>query len=300
MPDDAPSQSQRGDPAALPAPADPSESPALRRERSLGTAREVKFRVADERLSAITALLDARLTRDPHGDPQLDGDYQVTSLYADTDDLEVYRRVGWHRFRKFRVRRYGASELAYLERKTRLGELVRKERCAVPLDELPLLHELERPGPNWLGADYRHQLLRRGLRPVCEIQYRRRAFYGSVLAAGAALPIRVTIDRELRGATTDVWGFGANERTPRQFIRLLGGTMVLEIKFAGDATVQSTAERAEGGDVRRLPVPAAVKELIEALRLGDRGVSKYRQCVRTLRGEPLATDPSEREEPTDA
>ncbi len=242
-----------------------SESPALRRERSMGTAREIKFRVDLDRLGAITEILDRRLRRDPHGDASLDGDYRVTSLYCDTGDLEVYRRVGWHRFRKFRVRRYGAGDQAYLERKTRLGELVRKERIALPIAELRWLDESASPPADWIGSDYRRQIHRRSLGPACLIDYRRRAFFGDAPSIGGALPIRVTIDREMRAAPARAWDFA-----PRDLGPLAESTMVIEIKCGSEMLAAGAA------------LPVAVKELIEVLRLGRRGISKYRQGVRSL------------------
>lgn len=268
--------------APQPSRPDSSESPALRRDRSSGTAREVKFRAEADRLDELTRLLDARLERDPHGEPALDGDYRVRSLYCDTDDLEVFRRIGWHRVRKFRVRRYGASELAYLERKTRLGDLVRKDRTEIPLGDVAQLDHRLAAAAGWAGHDFRRQLARRGLRPTCTIEYRRRAFYGSIASAVGPLPIRVTIDREVAGAAIVGWSFDAERLSP-----LLGGLMIVEIKFAGDS----------GG------VPVAAKDLISDLRLTLRGVSKYRQCMRLLQGlgDAAAMDASARDEdPNDA
>lgn len=254
-----------------------SESPALRRERSMGTAREIKFRVDVDRLAAITETLDRRLSRDPHGDASLDGDYRVTSLYCDTGDLEVYRRVGWHRFRKFRVRRYGAGGQAYLERKTRLGELVRKERIALPIAELGWLDERATPPADWIGSDYRRQLHRRSLAPACMIDYRRRAYFGDAPSSGGPLPIRVTIDREMRAAPARAWDFA-----PRDLRPLAESTMVIEIKCGSEMAAAGAA------------LPVAVKELIEVLRLSRRGISKYRQGIRSLEAASFEqSDPDE-------
>ncbi len=258
----------------------PSASPALRGGHGASAARELKFAVECERIDALLATLAERMQRDPHADPALGGDYLVTSLYCDSPDREVARRVGWHRFRKFRVRRYGAGTSAFLERKTRIGALVRKERIELPVGELPLLAaDGALADPSWIAAGYRRQLLRRSLAPVCMIEYRRSAFFAEVPHAGGALPngspsplsIRATIDRSLRGVPVDGFRF-APAAHAGPWREILPETAILEIKFAGDA-----AASADG-------VPVAVKSLLAALRVSRRGSSKYRTCMRLLEG----------------
>lgn len=260
-----------------------SDSPALLGRRA-GEAREIKFRVPLDRLDALSAALAARLARDPHGEPHLDGDYRVASLYFDTPDLEVYRRVGWHRFRKFRVRRYGGADAVFLERKTRLGDLVRKDRTPVALDELPRLAESD-DDQTWIAADFRRQLARRSLAPVAFIQYRRRAFYGALDGGPSGGALRVTIDRDARGASTDGWSFGPRsapvallvDTTPFPTSGSARGTgarefMLVEIKFTSGRTDHQTTAA----------IPGAIKRLIAELGLGERGISKYRRCMRLL------------------
>jgi hypothetical protein len=253
-------------------PTEPSASPALRGGHGSSAARELKFAVELRRIDELLATLAKRMRRDPHADPALDGDYLVTSLYCDSPDREVARRIGWHRFRKFRVRRYGLSEVAFLERKTRIGALVRKERIEIPIGELPFLAlDANAHDPAWRAASYRRQLLRRALAPVCMIEYRRTAFYADAAHAGGSLPIRVTLDRSLRGVAVEHYRF-APASPSLAWRPILPDTAILEIKFAGD-----TAAAADG-------VPVAVKDLLAALRVSRRGSSKYRTCMRLIEG----------------
>jgi hypothetical protein len=295
----------RGDLLGLVSPGAESLSPALL-PRSFGEAREIKFRVPSARLAELTSLLERRLKPDLHGDTSSNGDYGIASLYCDTPDLEVFRQLGWHRFRKFRVRRYGASDLVFLERKTRLGDLVRKERVAIPLGELARVGELgrppflrctpDRPGTStarscadersespWAGEAYRRQVTRRGVQPTCFIQYVRRAFVGvadqvSSPARGGGTSeqmstnqLRVTIDRSIRGTLANGWSFapsGALEPVMPAADATKAEWMAVEIKFSGSTPAGV--------------IPAAVKELVALLGLTDRGCSKYRQCMRML------------------
>ncbi|MBL9119382.1 MAG: polyphosphate polymerase domain-containing protein [Phycisphaerae bacterium] len=262
-----------------------ADSPALL-GRTSGEAREIKFRVPAARLDELSNLLAHHLDRDPHGDPALGGDYRVASLYCDTADLEVFRRIGWHRFRKFRIRRYGASSQVFLERKTRLADLVRKDRVAVSLDEL---RHLGSPCKTciWTGSDFHRQIERRGLRPACFVEYRRRAFFGGPEQSGGPRALRVTIDREVRGAPAAGWSFSPATKPAPLLLQPTGELMVLEIKFSSGSTTASG-------------VPVSVKRLIADLNLCERGMSKYRQCTRHLLGLSSPADSSGAESGTEA
>lgn len=250
----------------------PSASPALRGGHGPSAARELKYAVELHRIDELLATLAERMTRDPHAEPALGGDYLVTSLYCDSPDREVARRVGWHRFRKFRIRRYGSGDHAFLERKTRIGDLVRKERVELPLDELPLLGQgAGEAHPAWIAASFRRQLLRRSLAPVCMIEYRRTAFDADMPHGGGSVPVRATVDRGLRGVAVDDFRF-APAHPALAWQAIVPETAILEIKFAGDA-----ASAADG-------VPVAVKDLLASLRVSRRGRSKYRTCMRLLEG----------------
>lgn len=215
-----------------------------------GPAFELKFLLDEARAREVEDWARRRLALDPHGDPALGGAYRTTSLYCDTPELDVYHRSPSYRRRKFRVRRYGAAPLAFLERKSKWGDRVAKRRTTVPEDELALL-----VNPlgllSWPGHWFHRRLLARRLGPACRIVYQRTAYVGSC----AEGPLRLTLDRRVRGILTGEWSLAPFEGGRP----LLTGQVILELKF-------------------RLALPAPFKEVVTGLRLSPSAVSKYRLC----------------------
>src|SRR4051812_26013707 len=80
-------------------------------------AYELKFLLHEAQAQLVEAWARRRLMLDPHGEPALAGAYRTVSLYFDTPQLDVYQRTPSYKRRKFRVRRYGAAPLLFLERK---------------------------------------------------------------------------------------------------------------------------------------------------------------------------------------
>jgi hypothetical protein len=228
----------------------PAVSPGLVRSPAAVPAFEVKFLLSEEQARECERRLRRRLTPDPHGDPALGGAYRVTSVYFDTAAFDVYRRSEGHRRRKFRVRRYGTNLTAYLERKTKSAQQVRKRRTAVPLGELPRLAGEVAAG--WPGAWFVKRIGLRNLRPVCRVTYDRVALVGHTPDG----PIRATFDRAAVGAPAN----GPGPDPVADGSRLLNGEVIGELKFL----------RA---------MPALFKSLMEDLRLTPGPVSKYRRCV---------------------
>src|SRR5262249_46105605 len=156
----------------------------------------VKLVRAEAQAAEAGRFLRPSLAADPHADPTLGGAYRVTSVYFDTAAFDVYRRSENYRRRKYRVRRYGMSPTAFLERKSKSDTEVQKRRTAVPLGDLV---GLDGAAPDeWSGAWFVKQLRDRGLRPVCRVSYSRVALVGSCPEG----PIRVTFDRAARGLGT--------------------------------------------------------------------------------------------------
>lgn len=269
-------------PPASPVEADPAvESPALRPRAGGGKrACELKFLIDERRALQIEEALRPVFSPDPHSDPRLGGAYLIHSLYCDNPALDVYHRVGEHRYRKFRIRRYGVSDEVFLERKTRRGIRVRKRRVAINLCELARLGlESSEPATGSdggsdggaeigaeienvrLGDPFRRELALRGLRPVCEIAYLRRAFIG-ICSEG---PLRLTFDRDVRGARASGWGFPE----PISGTPIFAGSdaVVCEFKYLGT----------QGGSL-----PAAFKRVLHDLALTPSGASKYRRCMLAL------------------
>jgi hypothetical protein len=230
------------------------ESPSLSEpQEGAGPAFELKFVLEEGRAAAIEDFIRGRLPLDPHGDPALGGAYRTTTLYLDTPRLDVYHRADGFKRRKYRLRRYGTAARIFLERKTKSNDRVRKQRTDVPPDELPLL-----ANPlsviTWPGHWFHQLLITRGLRPTCLIGYERTAY----AAATAEGPLRLTVDRRLRGAPASAWDVPPLDGG----LTFLAGQAILEFKF-------------------RTALPTLFKELIQEFRLSPGATSKYRQCMQS-------------------
>jgi len=226
-------------------------SPGLFRLAGSSPAFEVKFLLTETEAADVVQRLRGRLAPDPHAND--DGAYRVTSVYFDTSQLDVYRRSEKYRRRKYRVRRYGTAPSVFLERKYKNNQEVRKRRTALALTEVASLtngHTAE-----WPGAWFATQLAARGLRPVCRVSYDRIALVGGCHDG----PIRVTFDRRAYGAPAD----GATPVPVAAGPGLIDGQVITEFKFLS-------------------AMPAVFKDVIEALRLNPRPVSKYRRCVEVV------------------
>jgi hypothetical protein len=228
-------------------------SPGLYRDEAATPAFEVKFLLTRAEAQEVERRLRGRLAPDPHADPALGGAYRVTSVYFDTPTFDVYRRSDGFRRRKYRLRRYGSAPTAFLERKAKRRQQVRKRRVSVPLAELTTL-TAEVPA-DWPGAWFATQLAKRQLRPVCRVSYERVALVGACPEG----PIRVTFDRDAHGGPAA----GLEPERVIEGPRLLGDEVITEFKFLG-------------------AMPGAFKEVIEGLRLNPKSVSKYRRCVEAV------------------
>jgi hypothetical protein len=231
----------------------PSLWPSIRGEPP---AFEMKFLLDEARARDVERNLATRLSRDPHSERELDNAYRVTTVYCDTPDLDVFHRVGSHRRRKYRARRYGIEPRVYLERKTKQGERVRKLRTVIDGSEMESLSSFSH-NDIWPGHWFHNQLLFRRLEPVCCVQYLRRAYVG-VDDDG---PLRLTFDRDVCSTRVNDWTM----TSPGEGLPALTDLVVCEFKFRG-------------------ALPALFKSVIQALALEPVGVSKYRHCFRTVGG----------------
>jgi hypothetical protein len=220
----------------------PAASPSLL-AGSVRDAYEVKFRLTLEEAVRAEKWARERLTPDPYGE---NGVYRTTSLYVDTQFLDIYYKTRGYRRSKYRLRRYGSEEWVHLERKVRRGDRIRKRRDLIPLAEVPSLPDGENGG--WFGERIRQRLFR----PVCWIGYTRTAFQLATLNG----PLRLTLDRDITGTPATGWtvSVGAPGRT------LMPGEAILELKY-------------------RTVLPVLFHELLAALPGRLVGVSKYSRCV---------------------
>lgn len=212
---------------------------------------ELKFRVDDRTADQAIAWAREHLPPDPHADPARGDGYRITTLYFDTPTLDVFHRFGPDRRRKYRLRRYGAESLVYLERKLKSDGRVRKFRSAIPEEEIALLNGGP-ADPDWSGDWFRRRLHARGLAPVCRITYDRVARVGEL----GGWTARLTVDRPLICVLADDLSMEAvSEGAP-----LLAGEAILELKFPS-------------------VLPLAFKELLRELSLAPGPVSKYRLAL---------------------
>jgi hypothetical protein len=215
-----------------------------------GPAFELKFLIDEALAGEVEDWARRRLALDPHGDPALGGAYSTLSVYCDTPALDVYHRTPGYKRDKFRVRRYASLPLAFLERKSKAGDRVGKQRTSVPDEDLAFL---ARPMSlmSWRGHWFHRSLLWRGLGPACRIAYQRTAYVGSCPES----PLRLTLDRRVHGLLTDNWSLAPVEGG----VPLLTGQVIMEFKF-------------------RSGLPAPFRELARDLKLTPSTVSKYRLC----------------------
>ena len=79
-------------------------------------AREAKFLVDISKLPNVVDWARANLDADGHGTGVFADEYTTASLYFETTDFAVYQRQASYGRSKFRIRRYGMSDIIFLER----------------------------------------------------------------------------------------------------------------------------------------------------------------------------------------
>ncbi len=229
-------------------------SPSIDSRENREFAAELKFVVTRPLAESIRAWARTRLAPDPNAGGVASDGYQITSLYFDTKRFDVFHQRGSYGRSKFRVRRYGANPVVFLERKLKTHGLVAKRRSPVRLDELARLDEAE-PLRAWAGRWYHQRLRLRALTPICQISYCRTAR----VAMTANGPIRLTIDENVRALPAT--GLYFNLRDDGVLLR--EDPIIVELKF-------------------RFETPILFKELVERFRLNAQSISKYRKAVATL------------------
>src|SRR5262245_45914188 len=237
-------------------------SPSLRPWIAGGAAAfEMKFLLDEAQAREVERRIGGRLAPDPHGEPALGNAYRISTIYCDTPEFDVFRRLGPYRRRKYRLRRYADESLIYLERKTKRRKRVRKRRSTIGGHELAALSGFS-TGAVWPGNWLHKQLVRRRLEPVCCVRYLRTAYIGT----GDEGPLRLTFDRQIRGMLVRDWDLNlTSEGAP-----VWEGLVVCEFKFRGS-------------------LPGVFKAAIEALALAPTGASKYRHCLQAAGGRTTGT-----------
>lgn len=222
---------------------------AYRENREL--ASEVKFRVPIAQAERIRDWARCRLSADPNATGEGGDQYHLSSLYFDTEQLDVFRRNGSFGRSKYRIRRYHSNPVAFLERKLKTGGVVCKRRSPISLGDLDRLAQAAAV-PGWPGFWYHQRLLLRQLGPICQIAYERTARVG----AGRHGPIRLTVDQTIRAQP--VQGLSFVESSAGQLVS--DGYAIVELKY-------------------RSEMPVLFKELVEQFGLNPTKISKYRMAM---------------------
>ena len=116
-------------------------------------ATELKFALNTEMAAAVREWARTELIPDPHAaDAEGDG-YRTTSLYFDTEDLDVFFRRESNGRAKFRIRRYNDGPVLFVERKLKRAGLVTKRREKA---DQPLYPAVERGGNDRQSATLAH------------------------------------------------------------------------------------------------------------------------------------------------
>jgi hypothetical protein len=214
---------------------------------------ETKFLIPLEKAAAVIAWARNQLEPDPNGHGPHRDEYLVQSIYFDTSEFHVFRKVGSYGRAKFRVRRYGNADWLFLERKMKRQGLVRKRRTSVDLVKLPGIGNL--PDTAW----YRRRLDVRKLAPTMYIQYARTARQ-KMTSDGM---LRLTVDQALRFDADINGAWPITEGSP-----FLTEFAILELKY--------------------MQLPAIAKKLIEQFNLSAGAASKYRMAIRASKLAPRA------------
>lgn len=215
-----------------------------------GPVFEQKFLLTRALASEVREWARVHMNADPHGQGANGDEYTVHSLYLDTQNFDVLRRTGSFGRGKYRIRRYGSSEVVFLERKMKAEGLISKRRTVVNLSELPALGD---PIPNRRRADFwfHRRTLARQLQPVCQIRYSRTAR----MAPTDKGTFRLTLDDGISTCAAN----GMSFEPASEPIVFAGGQVILELKYRGAA-------------------PALARTLIETFALVPKPSSKYRRA----------------------
>ena len=210
---------------------------------------ETKFLIPLEKAPAILDWTRRHMDADPHGNGEHRDEYLVQSIYLDTPEWHVFRKLGSYGRAKFRIRRYSDENWLFLERKMKRSGVVRKRRTTIDLTDLPTFKN------HINGLWYDKRLTLRQLKPACYIQYHRVARQ-KMTNDGM---LRLTLDRDLQ-FNTEVTPWFWPER---------GGTAVsadkaiLELKYP-----------------QELALPSLAKQVIAEFNLSPAAASKYRTAIR--------------------
>jgi hypothetical protein len=218
-------------------------------------AAERRYLVPRSKASAVLAWIRRELAPDPNGAGEHADVYRVHTLYFDTPQMDVLLRRGSYGRAKYRIRRYGERDIAFLERKLRSRKMLVKWRSDVPVNDLSHWSAGAPGGQNQAarGRWFFRRVSARGLMPVCQMTYTRVARVAST-AEGIC---RLTVDDGLEYQPAQGLKFGTAAGAP-----LLRDCVIIELKYV-------------------VAPPPAFKAFVSHFALVDVPLSKYRLAMAT-------------------
>ena len=216
-------------------------------------AREIKFLVERDRAPEVQQWMRTHLAPDEYGSGADHDEFVTSSLYFETADFDVFHRRGSYGKSKYRVRRYGTSQIMFLERKFRTDRMLIKRRTTAALADFDRI-EGGRPDPDWYGYWFHRRLIARRLQPLVQVAYVRTARLGSSPHG----KVRMTLDFDLRVLPLPDRAF-----LPGTGLPLLSGWNIIELKYS-------------------VELPPLFRQLIDRFELRRQTVSKYRAGLELL------------------
>ncbi|NLH16499.1 MAG: polyphosphate polymerase domain-containing protein [Phycisphaerae bacterium] len=246
--------------AAAPTPASPVTKP--KGDTLMACRYELKYRIQETTARAIAAYIKPMIPLDKYAQLRPNGEYPITSLYLDSDQLTLAKETLEGKKNRFKLRVRGYSDKPdtpiFFEIKRRIERVILKSRARGMHHHVPMIlagHELP---PQKFQTDMKalrqFQLYVKYLnaRPMVLVRYMRQAFEGD-----GDCRVRVTFDRQLSYCVTE---------EPR--VRLGGsGWMPIPLDFT-ILEIKFTAR-----------YPAWLSELVRAFDLKVSAMSKYCSSV---------------------
>ena len=249
-------------------------SPSLRtRTKSGQAAREFKFVIPASKAAKLAMFAsesmgsDPYCTNDSYSESGIKNSYGVQSVYLDTPAKDILYRNMDFRFNKYRIRRYGSSDILFLERKSKRNSELTKQRLSIPLKQLGDLDRWCDQSGHAVGNWFVEEAIRHRLRPVCSIAYQRQAFF----LDSDNSSLRLTLDHSLSSKACESIRFSDQDWSnshrnvdpldPLGFV--INDQVVVEMKFEG-------------------ALPALFKRWIAELDISPMRFSKYRMAMHCL------------------
>ncbi len=179
--------------------------------------------------------------------------YDISTLYLDTSDWDLFHRTGRIGSAKHRIRRYGDEQTLWLETKRKKKMVVKKSRTAV-FESDYLSRCAVQASDQWCGNWFLDRVADRQLQPAIQISYRRFAR----VAERNGECMRLTIDSDLHAGSVCGWQVG--RPSSKQMSTTFGQHQILELKFDNS-------------------MPLLFKQLLQTFAIPSTAFSKYRTAV---------------------